>query len=394
MHRSPCSRVAALSPNPTRYDVAKKDLYRLEPLREVVQWLLCKGDDRRGPPMDRFQPPGSITLSAGDDHVDVSEAKLSRPSLLRGLGRYRDQHPDSLGPCSWGRSKSWRRPCPLKRRSRHPLGESTRTHFQVFVPISASQRIHVPAQGLGCAHSAPQGATLLEDVVRWEANRVYSEWLQARNQRRREWCAARAATRAWGEDTPSEPESSGGEDEEEDKDGEEEEVTPPPHSPPCEALPSLGDIFSRWARITIGARQSKWPRAETGPSTGLPPQPCITLVSSSMQGIGVVPMLTKATHIFGVLQVPSSLPAIGVDMSVMASSSSSSPEGAEPLSKKGHFTPDFKAKPDAYSMCAQESSSHTYYIENEYRITNVTIYNIYYIIMPYKRLSQTLSTAS
>jgi hypothetical protein len=36
-------------------------------------------------------------------------------------------------------------------------------------------------------------------------------------------------------------------------------------------------------------------------------------------------------------------------------------------------TPDFKAKPNAHSMCAQESSLHTYYIENGYIITNVSI---------------------
>jgi hypothetical protein len=50
--------------------------------------------------------------------------------------------------------------------------------------------------------------------------------------------------RAWGEDTPSDPESLGGDDEEEDEDREEGEVTPPPHSPPPEDLPSLGDMFS------------------------------------------------------------------------------------------------------------------------------------------------------
>jgi hypothetical protein len=47
--------------------------------------------------------------------------------------------------------------------------------------------------------------------------------------------------RAWGEDTPSEPERS--EDDEEDK--EEGEVTPPPHSPPREALRSLREIFHK-----------------------------------------------------------------------------------------------------------------------------------------------------
>jgi hypothetical protein len=42
-------------------------------------------------------------------------------------------------------------------------------------------------------------------------------------------------------------------------------------------------------------------------------------------------------------------------------------------------TPGFKAKLNAHSMCAHESSLHTYRIENAYRITNVTIYNIYYM---------------
>jgi hypothetical protein len=45
-------------------------------------------------------------------------------------------------------------------------------------------------------------------------------------------------------------------------------------------------------------------------------------------------------------------------------------------------------------MCAQESTLHTYRIEYGYRNTNVTIYIIYYRIMSYKRLSQTLLEAS
>jgi hypothetical protein len=36
-------------------------------------------------------------------------------------------------------------------------------------------------------------------------------------------------------------------------------------------------------------------------------------------------------------------------------------------------TPGFKAKPNAHSICAQESSFHTYHTENRYRITNVSI---------------------
>jgi hypothetical protein len=56
------------------------------------------------------------------------------------------------------------------------------------------------------------------------------------------------------EDTPSESESSGGDDKEPDENEEEGKVTQPPHSPPHEALPPLGDIFSRQAWIVVGAR--------------------------------------------------------------------------------------------------------------------------------------------
>jgi hypothetical protein len=48
-----------------------------------------------------------------------------------------------------------------------------------------------------------------------------------------------------GEDTPFEPESSGEDNKEENGNGEEGEVNPAPNSPPREALPLLGDIFSR-----------------------------------------------------------------------------------------------------------------------------------------------------
>jgi hypothetical protein len=42
-------------------------------------------------------------------------------------------------------------------------------------------------------------------------------------------------------------------------------------------------------------------------------------------------------------------------------------------------TPSFKVKPNAHSMCAQESSLHTYHTKIEYRIANITIYYIYYM---------------
>jgi hypothetical protein len=40
-------------------------------------------------------------------------------------------------------------------------------------------------------------------------------------------------------------------------------------------------------------------------------------------------------------------------------------------------TLSFKAKLNAHNMCAQELSLHTYHTENGYKITNVTIYNIF-----------------
>jgi hypothetical protein len=63
------------------------------------------------------------------------------------------------------------------------------------------------------------------------------------------------------------------------------------------------------------------------------------------------------------------------------------------LCYENDVTPGFKVKLDAHGICAQGSSLHTYRKENGYRITNITIYNNYYQIMSYKRLSQTLSEA-
>jgi hypothetical protein len=91
--------------------------------------------------------------------------------------------------------------------------------------------------------------------------------------------------RAWGKDTPSEPESLGGDNEEEDEHEEEGEVTPHPNSTSREALPLLGDIFSRQARIAIGTRRSRRPRTETRPSIDSPPHHHLTLVSPDLHGM-------------------------------------------------------------------------------------------------------------
>jgi hypothetical protein len=62
-----------------------------------------------------------------------------------------------------------------------------------------------------------------------------------------------------------------------------------------------------------------------------------------------------------------------------------SEEAHESLKKRQYetlcflVTPDFKAKPNAHSMCAEQSSFHAYPTENGYRITNVIIYHIDYM---------------
>jgi hypothetical protein len=96
------------------------------------------------------------------------------------------------------------------------------------------------------------GVTLPEDVARWEVNHAHIEQQQARRQAQ---CAARAAARALGEETPSELESLGDGDVEEDEDEEEGEITPSPHSLHPKDLPSLGDHFSQQAGMSIGAHR-------------------------------------------------------------------------------------------------------------------------------------------
>jgi hypothetical protein len=62
--------------------------------------------------------------------------------------------------------------------------------------------------GYACSTARGGGVTLPEEVVRWEANRADNEWGQARKQRWQLRSAAQNAVRAWGEETPSVPESS------------------------------------------------------------------------------------------------------------------------------------------------------------------------------------------
>jgi hypothetical protein len=86
MCRSPCSRVAVPSPNPTGGMVWSRRTFAGYNLCVRLFNGYCMGGDMHGSTVDLFQPPGSTALSMGDDHVDVSGDKLSRPSLLRGVG--------------------------------------------------------------------------------------------------------------------------------------------------------------------------------------------------------------------------------------------------------------------------------------------------------------------
>jgi hypothetical protein len=94
------------------------------------------------------------------------------------------------------------------------------------------------------------------------------------------------ATKARGEETPSELESSG-DDEEEDEDEEEGEITPSLQSPPLEDLPSLGDLFRQQAGISVGPRRVKRPRTGAGGSSDPLPQSNLVLVYSDLQGMSV-----------------------------------------------------------------------------------------------------------
>jgi hypothetical protein len=87
---------------------------------------------------------------------------------------------------------------------------------------------------------------------------------------------------ARGRKLPPSPNPQGGDDEEEDENGVEGEVTLAPHSPPHEDLCSLGNIFSRHARISIGTHRQKWPQTEIELSTSPPPLPFLTVVSPGL----------------------------------------------------------------------------------------------------------------
>jgi hypothetical protein len=110
--------------------------------------------------------------------------------------------------------------------------------------------------------------------------------------------------------------------------------TPPPHSLSREALPSLDDLFHKRAGFTVGVPRPKWTRTETGSSTGSPWLPHMVMVFCDSWVTSVVLALREQTHLFRVLQVPSSSLATGVATSMTVMLSMLSPRGAEPTPKK------------------------------------------------------------
>jgi hypothetical protein len=78
--------------------------------------------------------------------------------------------------------------------------------------------------------------------VRREVNHALNEWLRERRQRRQACSATQTVTRAWGEDTPSEPESL--EEDEEDQEEEGEVILPPPLLHCMRLFPCLETSFA------------------------------------------------------------------------------------------------------------------------------------------------------
>jgi hypothetical protein len=85
---------------------------------------------------------------------------------------------DPQGPGSWGQSKSWAGPAPLRE-------GVARTSVSLFGSVSVAYIIlyfhhaHGLAPGLGGARSTPQGVNLPEDTVRREVNCARNEKMLA-----------------------------------------------------------------------------------------------------------------------------------------------------------------------------------------------------------------------
>jgi hypothetical protein len=128
------------------------------------------------------------------------------------------------------------------------------------------------------------GGTLSQGFSKVEANQAKNEGRHAQKQRRWPRNAARAATRARGEETASELKFSGVEDEEDDEDELEEEVISSPHAPSSKILPLPGELFGRQAAIPVSACLVKCPRADANGLSSLPPQFGLMLVCSVLLG--------------------------------------------------------------------------------------------------------------
>jgi hypothetical protein len=100
---------------------------------------------------------------------------------------------------------------------------------------------------------------------------------------------------------PSESESSRDDEEEEDEDKEEGEITSPPHSPPLEDLPSLGDLFSQQAGISIGAHRTKHPQTDTEGSSSPKHNLASRWYTLTCRELMFALAVARITHLLGVL---------------------------------------------------------------------------------------------
>jgi hypothetical protein len=62
------------------------------------------------------------------------------------------------------------------------------------------------------------------------------------------------------------------------------EIVSSPRSPPPKYHPLPGSLFSQQVVISVGVRQMKHPRVDSGGLFGLPPQSSLALVYSDLQG--------------------------------------------------------------------------------------------------------------
>jgi hypothetical protein len=129
----------------------------------------------RGPPRDLSHPPGPTAPSTRNDHVDVTGAKLSHLSLLHRVGQYGDQHPGWRVLAHGADLNLGSGPVPLREMNDNPWVSLLGLTFGYLCQILFLNVCMFLCRILSMLVAPCGGITLPKDVVRQEANRVYSE---------------------------------------------------------------------------------------------------------------------------------------------------------------------------------------------------------------------------